>query len=159
MNTRKILIIDDEPGIRSIVSEILAPDGIEIAQAADATEALALVSANRDDPYSLVLCDISMPGRTGLDFLEELQLSDSYITPVIMLTAHTERARILEALRLGSLDYIVKPFDPIDFIERTRRGVEIGARRLAERAHYLDSPNERMVQKLRVFNKRKIGNT
>jgi two-component system chemotaxis response regulator CheY len=102
----RILVADDDPLIRAFVATSLA--GIaDTVEAGDGDEALRLL---RTCDFDLVLLDWDMPGPDGLKVLKAVREQGAR-TPVIMLTANNERAQILEAIRAGASDYVIKPFD------------------------------------------------
>jgi len=103
----KILIVDDEPVIRSTLREILEYEKYEIEEAADAKKALEMLEKQE---FKVVLSDIKMPGMNGIEFLEELQKKEND-TPVIMITGHGDVETAVEALKKGAFDFIQKPLD------------------------------------------------
>lgn len=104
-----LLVIDDNEANRDALSRRLSLKGYQVAVAADGHEALALAA---NHPYDLVLLDVEMPGLSGFDVLRELRASRSRTElPVIMVTARSEGADIVEAFRLGANDYVTKPID------------------------------------------------
>jgi diguanylate cyclase (GGDEF)-like protein/PAS domain S-box-containing protein len=106
---QSLLVVDDAEANRDVLSRRLAARGYSVRQAAGGDEALALAAAHR---FDLVLLDIEMPGISGLDVLTRLRESRSQVElPVIMVTARTEGATIVEAFRLGANDYVTKPVD------------------------------------------------
>jgi two-component system phosphate regulon response regulator OmpR len=149
----RVLIIDDEPDIRAILKDLLTEAGYEAAELDSAVDAVNFLS--KDSNFDLILCDITMPKLTGLEFLAQLKLRHGENPPVVMLTAHGEKEKILEALRLGAADYIEKPFNPATFIERVSKMSEVG-RRKKEIADTFDGPiakkNEKMIGLLRASN-------
>lgn len=102
-----VLIVDDQPGIRRLLAEILAEDGHRVLVAANGYEALQLA---RGTPLAMVLMDMKMPGLDGLATLRELRHSGERC-PVIMMTAYGEVEAMQEAMELGAARYITKPFD------------------------------------------------
>jgi len=105
--TRKInvLVVDDDPLLRRLVTEQLARSGFETATAAGGEEAVAALQVT---DYDVVLLDIRMTGMTGLDTLREIRRLDDP-PEVIMLTADTSLGTGIEAMRLGAYDYLTKP--------------------------------------------------
>jgi len=105
--TRKItvLVVDDDPLLRRLVTEQLARSGFETATAAAGEEAVAVLQAS---DYDVVLLDIRMTGMSGLDTLREIRRLDDP-PEVIMLTADTSLGTGIEAMRLGAYDYLTKP--------------------------------------------------
>jgi diguanylate cyclase (GGDEF)-like protein/PAS domain S-box-containing protein len=104
-----LLVVDDSEPNRDVLSRRLAQRGYLVATAANGHDALALAAAQ---PFDLVLLDVEMPEMSGLEVLTELRARFSQTElPVIMVTARTQSADIVEALRLGANDYVTKPVD------------------------------------------------
>jgi DNA-binding NtrC family response regulator len=106
MTAQFILVVDDEPDIRQLVSEILEDEGYDVAVAESAEEAKELRRKRRPD---LVLLDIWMPGEDGISLLKGWQKSGSLCCPVIMMSGHGTIETAVEATRLGAYDFIEKP--------------------------------------------------
>lgn len=106
MATQFILVVDDEPDIRQIVSDILEDEGYEVAVAENAEQAKELRRQRRPD---LVLLDIWMPGEDGISLLKSWQKGGSLSSPVIMMSGHGTIETAIEATRLGAYDFIEKP--------------------------------------------------
>lgn len=107
------LIVDDEPGIRGLVPEVLASDGWSASQAATADEALSMME-QRD--WALVFCDVVLGGPDGYSVLR--QFSD--LQPkarFILMTGHGSAAGALEATSIGAYDYLLKPFGVDDILQ------------------------------------------
>ena len=112
---RRVLVVDDEPHIRTVLRGYLQADGFEVAEAADGAAALA---AMRDQPPDLVLLDVMMPGIDGLEVLRQLRtFSDVY---VILVTARAEEVDKLVGLGVGADDYVTKPFSPREVTARVK---------------------------------------
>ena len=112
---RRVLVVDDEPHIRTVLRGYLQADGFEVAEAADGAAALA---AMRDQPADLVLLDVMMPGIDGLEVLRQLRtFSDVY---VILVTARAEELDKLLGLGVGADDYVTKPFSPRELKARIK---------------------------------------
>ena len=103
----RILIVDDEPYIREILSRWLIDEGYECEQAADAAEALETLSIQ---DFALMISDIRMPGRSGLELLDEATARYSDLA-IIMLTAVDHRETAIRTLEAGAYGYVIKPFD------------------------------------------------
>lgn len=108
MAKRHILIVDDMSSIRIAMSTLLKQNGYEPVQASSAQGALEVL---RRQPIHLVLSDWNMPGMNGTDFVRALR-EDFPMMPVVMVTAESDRNRILELRELGVLGYLLKPFKP-----------------------------------------------
>ncbi len=106
MSKRRALIIDDEGGIRASLGLILEDEGYEVCRAADGDEGLSNARAER---FDLVLCDVRMPRRSGLEILPELIRAQPDAT-VLMMSAYGQVDQALEAVRKGAYDYLAKPF-------------------------------------------------
>lgn len=137
----KILIVDDEPSIRSLVRDVLELEGHEILEAPDGPSALALVDS--DDPDLMVL-DIMMPGMSGLDVLRTLRREHSGSDlPIILLTAAADDDTTWAGWTAGASVFLPKPFDPnhlLDWVERL-----LGSNEDAE-APAEGSPPEGLIQ-------------
>lgn len=105
---KKVMIVDDAPFMRTMIREILQPFGFEIvAEAGDGDEVLALYQQHRPDVVTL---DIVMPRMSGLEALKRLVAAEPR-AKVIMVTAIDQREALMEAIKIGAADFIVKPFD------------------------------------------------
>jgi CheY-like chemotaxis protein len=108
-DTATILVVDDLPANRDLMTRRLERSGFRVLSAAGGPEALETL---RRQPVDLVLLDIMMPGMTGLDVLRTVRLTRSPASlPVVMVTAKTDSADVVEALSLGANDYVTKPVD------------------------------------------------
>ncbi|WAA09642.1 response regulator [Fervidibacillus albus] len=107
---RKILIVDDQFGIRMLLTELFQKEGYETFQASNGIKAIENVKNVRPN---LVLLDIKIPGMDGIDILKELKEIDRNIK-VIMMTAYGEMDMIQEAMELGAVAYFTKPFDIVE---------------------------------------------
>lgn len=103
----KVLIVDDQYGIRTLLNEILQKEGYKVFQAANGLQALDIV--NKDVP-DLVLLDMKIPGMDGLEILKEMKKIESNIK-VIIMTAYGELDMIEQTKTLGALAHFSKPFD------------------------------------------------
>ncbi|MBN1193230.1 MAG: response regulator [Coriobacteriia bacterium] len=112
----RILIADDEPHIRRLVSFSLGNRGYEVIEAIDGGEAYDLALKNLPD---LILLDVMMPVMTGYDVLNKLKAEPTTEhIPIIMLSAKSQRTEVEEGLARGALEYICKPFTPKDLVQR-----------------------------------------
>jgi two-component system, NtrC family, response regulator PilR len=103
----RVLIVDDEKGMRDFLSIMLRKEGYAVSQAEAADKAAELIARGE---FDLVVSDISMPGASGLSVLRQSKAANPD-TPVIMITAYASTESAVEALKLGAYDYIIKPFD------------------------------------------------
>ena len=104
---KKILIVDDQFGIRVLLQEVLQREGYAIFQAPNGPSALELVRTENPD---LVLLDMKIPGMDGLEILRNIRKLE-LDTKVIMMTAYGELDLIQEAMEMGALAHFTKPFD------------------------------------------------
>ena len=112
----KVLVIDDEPGVRELISEALSLSEINAVQAADGLEALSFLRRER---FDLLILDINMPKLDGLALLEKLR-SEGMSVPVLMLSARADKADINQGLRIGADDYLTKPFSIEELVLRVK---------------------------------------
>ncbi len=110
----KLLLVDDDPYILEVLEARLMHGGFAVRLASNAEEALG---ALKDDQIHLMISDVRMPGKSGMDLLREaLQLCPGL--PVIILTAHGSIADAVEAVKAGAVDYLTKPFSGTDLIHK-----------------------------------------
>ncbi|MEW4372877.1 response regulator [Paenibacillus kandeliae] len=116
MEQKKILIVDDQTGIRILLMELFGNEGYEMFQAANGKAALEVVEQDSPD---LVLLDMKIPGMDGLEILRHIKTTHPHIH-VIMMTAYGELDIIQKAKELGALSHFTKPFD----IDEMRQAVD-----------------------------------
>lgn len=125
----KILLVDESPTIRNIQKNVLRQLGHEdIAEASDGIEALTRISEQRPD---LMLVDWNMPRMNGIALVRKIRETDRTL-PIIMCTSKAEKSRVVEAVRAGVSNYVVKPFTTETLGEKitqtmARCGVATGA--------------------------------
>ena len=112
---KKILIVDDEPGIVLALSDELEMDGFQVRAAADGESALAAI----DDLPDLIVLDVMMPKISGLEFLKRVRARGLRV-PILMLTAKGEEIDKLLGLELGADDYVTKPFSLREVVARVK---------------------------------------
>jgi DNA-binding response OmpR family regulator len=113
----RILVADDEPHIRRILTTLLEASGFQVDQAADGGTALALLAG--DVPYGVALLDIMMPEYSGLEVLERARnLPHRQGLPVVILTAKGQDADRQAAFQLGAAEFLTKPFSPKKLLAR-----------------------------------------
>src|SRR2546421_6793840 len=111
----RILLVDDEQSIQTLLSYPLRKDGYEVVQAADGREALARFS---EQSFDLVVLDVMLPQLDGLEVCRRLRARSA--VPIIMLTAKAEEIDKVVGLELGADDYITKPFSMREFRSRVK---------------------------------------
>jgi two-component system, OmpR family, phosphate regulon response regulator PhoB len=113
---KKLMIADDEDGIRSLVKMTLAVDSFEIVEARDGDEALAV--ARREQP-DLLFLDVMMPGTSGVDVCRTLKEDPATAgITIVMLTAKAQEQDREEGLAAGADDYFTKPFSPVGLLTK-----------------------------------------
>ena len=118
----RILVVDDEPDIRHLVSEILEDEGYQVSRAENATEAKLL--KNSTQPH-LILLDIWMPDTDGITLLKEWLAEDKMLCPVIMMSGHGSVEAAVEATRLGAYDFLEKPLSLAKLLLVVGRALEL----------------------------------
>jgi len=122
-----ILVVDDEIGIRELLSEILSDEGHAVLTAENAAAARALRQAEAPD---LVLLDIWMPDTDGVTLLKEWAAGGQLTMPVIMMSGHATIDTAVEATRFGALDFLEKPIALARLLAAVRSGLERGKSKL-----------------------------
>ncbi|SET70046.1 sigma-54-dependent transcriptional regulator [Paracoccus homiensis] len=117
----KIAIVDDEPDMRESISQWLVLSGFDTETFASAEDALKVIGA---DWPGIVVSDIRMPGMDGIAFLKRLMGLDSSL-PVIMITGHGDVPIAVEAMRIGAMDFMEKPFDPDRMTQLAKKGTQM----------------------------------
>lgn len=112
---KHILIVEDEPKLAALIADYLQVAGFATEQLDDGSKVLPRV---REGAFDLMLLDIMLPGRDGLDVLKELRSFSSL--PVILITARVEEIDRLLGLELGADDYVCKPFSPRELVARVK---------------------------------------
>lgn len=110
-----ILVVDDDRGIRDLLQEFFHKHGLRVSVAGDAEE---MQASMRRAAVDLVILDVMLPGKSGLDICREIRTWSR--VPIIMLTAVTETVDRVVGLEMGADDYVPKPFDPRELLARVR---------------------------------------
>lgn len=114
----KVLVVDDEPNIVLSLEFLMQQAGFEVVTAADGESALERISDSAPD---LLLLDISLPGISGFDVLEQLRSDPHHQRlPIIMLTAHGREVEREKGLALGADDYVTKPFSTQALVDKVK---------------------------------------
>jgi CheY-like chemotaxis protein len=120
---RTVLIADDEPSMRLLVHATIESDDYKVVEAADGTEAWAMIQQHRP---SLVLLDVQMPGRSGLDVLRSVRADPGLLaTRVILLTSKAQEHDVEAGLIAGADFYLTKPFSPLDLLTRVEEALQL----------------------------------
>jgi two-component system alkaline phosphatase synthesis response regulator PhoP len=132
---RRLLLVEDEPGLVMTLTDRLAAEGYDVESAVDAKSGLEAASAG---PFDAILMDVMLPGGNGFDICRTLR-QQGVQTPVLMLTARGQVVDRVVGLKLGADDYLVKPFEMVELLARIeailRRVPNVQA---AESAHFGD---------------------
>jgi len=112
---KTIMIIDDAPSVRQVVSLALKGAGYEVVEACDGQDAIGKLGSRK---LNLIICDLNMPNLDGIGFLQHVKQSPAHkFTPVIMLTTESAEDKKAEARASGARAWITKPFQPSRMIE------------------------------------------
>ncbi len=119
--SKRILIVDDAAFMREMLRDLLTEEGFEItAEAADGDEAVAAFAEYSPD---LVMLDIVMPRKSGLEALREIMARDPSAT-IVMCSALGQESLVMEALEAGAKDFVVKPFKPDRAIDVVKKALQ-----------------------------------
>jgi DNA-binding NtrC family response regulator len=146
-NTYSVLVVDDEESIRKLLKSRFERENITVLTAENVDQALATIAANSN--IAVVVTDVKMPGRTGLEMLKEIT-SHAKCPKVIMMTGHGEKSTAITALKDGATDYLEKPFDLEDMVHTMKRTLH---------EFRLERENEDFVQRLEARVARVEGKT
>jgi putative two-component system response regulator len=113
LKAHSVLIVDDDPGVRSVISRILSMNNYKTFDVGSAEDALETVKTRT---FDLIVCDIHMPGMSGLEFLNELKLIDPAIATVVITSSDSVEIAI-KAMKSGALGFIPKPFSSQELLE------------------------------------------
>ncbi len=121
----KALVVDDSMTIRRIVIKALGIVGItDATEAGDGAEALSAI--NQGDDFDLILLDWNMPKMSGIETLRAIRQAGRK-TPVIMVTTEAEKSRVIEAIKTGANDYLIKPFSPDQLAAKVKNVIPAAA--------------------------------
>lgn len=142
----RLLLVDDEPGLRTAVKAYLEDEGFAVTTANDGEEGWAAAQAQMPD---VVITDVMMPRCDGYGLLKRLRADERLGgTPVIFLTAKGMTADRIAGFQAGADDYIPKPFDPDELVARVRNVVRRQERLLAEAARFADADIGAMARQI-----------
>lgn len=121
----KILVVDDEIGIRELLSDILSDEGYAVETAENAEAARRLIT---NEPFDLILLDIWMPDTDGVSLLKELSVRHLLHCPVLMMSGHATIETAVEATKFGALDCLEKPISMKKLLESVAHGLLVHER-------------------------------
>ncbi len=127
----RILVADDDPGLRTVLRDALSRDGHEVVTAADGGQARLRLD---EAPFDLVLTDLSMPGVDGAALVREIRREGSAV-PILVLTVRREESEKVALLDAGADDYVVKPFGVAELLARVRALLRRGVSDATGRVH------------------------
>lgn len=117
----KALVVDDSAVMRKVlIGALLRADITDVGQAGDGCEAVAKV---QEEEYDLVLMDWNMPNMLGIDAVKKIRELGKTM-PIIMVTTEAEKSRVIEALKAGAQNYIIKPFEPSTIVSKIQDVLE-----------------------------------
>ncbi|WP_188735083.1 response regulator transcription factor [Oceanobacillus neutriphilus] len=156
-NLAKILIVDDDTHIRELVGLLLRNEGFQVYEASDGIKALKKLESVQVD---MVILDIMMPNMDGWELCQELR--EFYDFPVLMLTAKRETSQKLKGFDMGTDDYLVKPFEPLELAARvkallkrsqisTSQTIQIGNLHLNKKTYEVKFQAEEFILPLKEF--------
>jgi DNA-binding NtrC family response regulator len=122
MNMKRLLIVDDEPEILSVLKDQLEEDGIQIQTASAGKQALELCER---ESFDAILSDLNMPQMDGLKFLKNLRDRGNQ-TPFVVLTGYGDKDKAVQALKLGAFDFLEKPWSSDQLEEVVGKALELG---------------------------------
>ena len=115
-DARHVLVVEDEPQMRSMLTDNLEFEGYQVTAVASGEEALQAVAARH---YALLLVDVMLPGISGFDVCQRLRARGLHV-PIVVLTARTHEQDRIRGLDLGADDYVSKPFSVRELLARVR---------------------------------------
>jgi two-component system, chemotaxis family, chemotaxis protein CheY len=134
---RKILVVEDSRSVRQQVREILTEAGYDVVEAVDGVEGLEMIQRMAD--IAMVIADINMPRKTGLEMVEEAAPQIQAGLPVIMMTTEGRPAYIKRAKAAGARGWIVKPFEPKRLVTTANRIIDLFNRDQTGATHTMQS--------------------
>ena len=118
MIERKVLVVDDDPGMRDVLEAALTPENLKVFTSADGKDAIQKTLSLKPD---LILLDINMPELNGLSFCRAIRAgSETQDIPIIIVTGMTARGRVEECMEAGADDFLGKPFHVEELLVRVR---------------------------------------
>jgi two-component system OmpR family response regulator len=153
----KVLVVDDDPHIRELVRIFLEREGLDVLEASDGVEALAMLETTKAD---MVILDVMMPNMDGWELCRRLRLAGDF--PLLIITAKGETSQKIRGFQLGTDDYLVKPFEPVELVARvkallkryriaTSQTVEVASLVMNRKTHEATAGGEPAILPLKEF--------
>ncbi len=153
----KILVVDDDPHFRELVKVVLETEGFAVHEAVDGLDALSKLRTVKAD---LAVLDVMMPHMDGFELCRELR--ERFNIPLLMLTAKGETSQKVKGFQLGTDDYLVKPFEPLELVARvkallkryqiiTSQNVQVGKLTLNQKNYEVTAGEEKITLPLKEF--------
>lgn len=153
----RILVVDDDPHFRELVKVVLRKEGFAVYEAEDGLDALSKLETVKAD---LAILDVMMPNMDGFELCRELR--ESYDIPLLMLTAKGETSQKVKGFQLGTDDYLVKPFEPMELVMRVKallkryqiifsQNVQIGKLVMNQKNYEVTAGDEKISLPLKEF--------
>jgi len=121
-SSKSILVVEDDEAVRTLVARQLGAE-YTVHQAGDAQAALQVLASIKTP--DLILCDVMMPGMTGIQFAKHLKGQDAYKqVPIIFLTAKTGALDVIEGINAGARHYITKPFNMKELLDKVAKAIK-----------------------------------
>jgi two-component system, OmpR family, alkaline phosphatase synthesis response regulator PhoP len=114
VSDKRLLLVEDEPGLQLALSDRLTSEGFSVETAGDGHTAIARATSS---PFDVIVLDVMLPGRDGFDVAKTIR-QQGIQTPILMLTARTQVVDRVVGLKLGADDYLTKPFETIELLAR-----------------------------------------
>lgn len=118
----KVLVADDSVTMRRILANLLSRAGIDDVDEASNGQEAVLMSSSCD--YDLILLDWNMPKLLGIDALKTIRDRGSKV-PIVMVTTEAEKVRVIEAMKAGANNYVIKPFDDETLLSKIRQTIDL----------------------------------
>ena len=114
MSEKRLLLVEDEPGLQLALSDRLSAEGYSVETAGDGNVAVTRATG---EPWDIIVLDVMLPGRDGFDVAKTIR-QQGIQTPILMLTARSQVVDRVVGLKLGADDYLTKPFETIELLAR-----------------------------------------
>lgn len=119
----KVLVVDDYATMRRVIINTMRQIGFSLENINEADNGISALTKIKADKYDLIVSDWNMPKMTGIDLLKTIRASDTRFKniPFLMVTAETDKGNVIEAIKSGVSNYIIKPFTPATLQEKLKK--------------------------------------